>query len=93
MPAQIRLLHGVFGLGNRTEHPIGQAPQAGPVRLEAERRIRHEARPTVDCRDDRSHGAGIAVRSTSTGVPPTMMREQTSPWPIAYFTVGTSALS
>ena len=71
MPAQIRVLHGVVRLGDRPEHAIGQAAQAAPVWLEAERRIGHQARPTV-----------------GTGVPATMTREQTWPWPIAYFTVG-----
>jgi hypothetical protein len=31
---QPRLLHGVLGLGNRAEHPVGHRPQARPVLLE-----------------------------------------------------------
>ena len=31
---QPRLLHGVVGLGERAEHPVGHGPQVGPVLLE-----------------------------------------------------------
>jgi hypothetical protein len=48
VPAKIRVLHGVLSLGDRTEHTICQAKQATPVRLEAERRIHHEARFACD---------------------------------------------
>ena len=88
VPAKIRVLHGVFSLGERTEHAIGQAKQVTPVRLEAERWIHHEARLACDCPEARGHGLDVRARSIASGAPLTTTRERILPCPIAYFTVG-----
>ena len=38
MPAQIRLLDGVFAFGHESEHAVGQPEKTPPVRLERRRR-------------------------------------------------------
>ena len=44
MPAQVRLLHRVLGVGHRPKHSICEAEQAPTVRLEARGGIRHRVR-------------------------------------------------
>ena len=39
MPTQVGLLHDVLGLGQRTEHPVGEPGQMAAMRLEAGGRI------------------------------------------------------
>ena len=66
-------------LGGRMDEITQHLPADGRVRVE---------QPVQYRTHDPYYGAGIAVRSIATGVPPTMTREQIWPWPIAYFTVG-----
>jgi hypothetical protein len=44
---QPRLLHGVVGLAQRAEHPVGDGPQCGPVLLEALRQLIHRSHSFV----------------------------------------------
>src|SRR5262249_48118908 len=44
MPAQVCLLHRVFGVSHRPKHPVSETEQAPAVRLEARGRIRDCAR-------------------------------------------------
>src|SRR5258706_7552688 len=44
MPAQVRLLHRVLGVSDRSEHAVGETEQAPAVRLEGRGRGRQGAR-------------------------------------------------
>ena len=80
VPAQIRFLDGVFGFGHRAEHAIRQSEQTPPVRL--------EARGWIGASSSMRSGDGSIARSNAIGAPPTTMRVQALPCPIAYLTVG-----
>src|SRR5215213_6637298 len=43
MPAQVRLLHRILGVGHRPKHAVCETEQAPAVRLKARGRIRHRA--------------------------------------------------
>src|SRR5262249_27715697 len=75
VPAQIGLLHRIFGLRERTQHAVGKAGEMPPMRLEL-----------LGAGPVRRHHA--ACRSTGTGAPPTLTGMQARPWRRAYFIVG-----
>ena len=67
VPAEVRLLHEVLGLGQRTQHPVAQAGQVPAVPLEVLGGSRVFAR---------HHATWGSCRFTATGVPPTLTRLQ-----------------
>ena len=67
MPAQVRLLHRVLGVGHRPEHAVGETEQAPAVRLEARGRIRHRARGAHAVRTASGGAAGSGQSQPTEG--------------------------
>src|SRR5262245_57907302 len=75
MPAQIGILHDVFGLGARAEHAVGEPGQRAPMRLESydvlvENRAHAAEAFGIDC---------VTSRNTGTVSPPIASRVQARP--------------
>src|SRR5215470_5498567 len=82
MPAQVRLLHRVFGVGDRPQHAVGETEKSPTVRLEADRwichpsRWAHATRPgPIEMRRERTRASAPSTMpitpNTSAAAPPT----------------------
>jgi hypothetical protein len=77
VPAEIRFLDRIFGFGHRAKHAIRESEQTRTMRLETRCGIVRHPR----CVETTALSNAIVA-------PPTTMRVQALPWPMAYLTVG-----